>query len=79
MTLLYFGIARDCAGVSGETISLDRDVTVTQLWDLLVERRPALAACRSLSRVAVDMHYAGENDLVPQGAEVAIIPPVAGG
>jgi molybdopterin converting factor subunit 1 len=79
ITVLYFGWARDCAGIVSERIETTDPLSVSRLWDILIERRPRLAECRSSSRMAVDMNYADDADLVPDGSEVALIPPVAGG
>lgn len=79
MTLLYFGVARDCAGCQSETIETPDALSVSALWDLLLERHPGLSACRAISRIAVNMDYVADDAIVPPGAEVAIIPPVAGG
>jgi molybdopterin converting factor subunit 1 len=78
-TILYFGWARDCAGVESEQIELAGAVTVDELWSELIRRHPGLAACRSSSRIAVNMRYVDDRALIERGSEVAIIPPVAGG
>jgi MoaE-MoaD fusion protein len=46
---------------------------------LLAERHPALRALLPHLRVAVDQEFAGPTAPVRGGAEVALIPPVAGG
>ena len=79
MTILYFGPARECAGIPSERIEHDGPLALDALWGLLIERHPRLAECRPISRVAVDMEYLDEERSIPAGAEVAIIPPVAGG
>jgi molybdopterin converting factor subunit 1 len=79
MTILYFGPARDCAGMYSETVSLDGPLTIDQLWSWLIERHPRLAECRAISRIAVDMEYLSDGDVITDASEVAIIPPVAGG
>jgi molybdopterin synthase catalytic subunit len=79
MTILYFGPARDCAGIQSEPLGERGPLALDDLWRLLIERHPRLAECRSISRVAVDMEYIDDGGIVPEGAEVAIIPPVAGG
>ncbi len=78
MRVLYFGPARDCAGMESEEIAAD-GLTVNQLWNELIARHPALEPCRRISRVAIDMNYATEQQVINSTSEVAIIPPVAGG
>lgn len=79
MNVLYFGVARDCAGISSEEIDLAEGSTVEELWSALVARHPGLAACKGISRIAVDMSYVGEGETISGAREIAIIPPVAGG
>ena len=77
--ILYFGVARDLAGTSSEEVIVSGVTTLEGLWPMLIARHPALEAIRPISRVALDMQYATDDMLVSDSAEVAIIPPVAGG
>ncbi|MEP7219762.1 MAG: MoaD/ThiS family protein [Bacteroidota bacterium] len=79
MTILYFGLARDHAGISSEEISGRESITLEMLWTMLIDRHPSLELSRRVSRVAVDMEYVNDGALIPPNAEIAIIPPVAGG
>jgi molybdopterin synthase catalytic subunit len=76
----YFAAARDAAGLGDEAIDLvTTDPTVAAVRAALLAHRPALARVLAHSRLAVDRRFARDDDEVPDGAEVAIIPPVAGG
>jgi molybdopterin converting factor subunit 1 len=79
MTILYFGLARDHAGISSEEIAVRENITLEMLWTLLIDRHPSLELSRRVSRVAVDMEYVNDGAIIPPNAEIAIIPPVAGG
>jgi molybdopterin converting factor subunit 1 len=79
MTVLYFGIARDCAGLSREELVVAPGVTAAELWSELIGRHPGLASCRAISRMAADMEYVEDADAISGAREIAIIPPVAGG
>jgi MoaE-MoaD fusion protein len=79
-SVLYFAAARERAGVSQEQLSaLPAPGTVRALLEVLGERHPALRPLFPHLRVAVDQTFAQLEDVVPEGAEVALIPPVAGG
>ena len=78
LTVLYFAAAREAAGTDRETLDA-APPTVADLRRLLVERHPALARVLVRCRIALDQRFATEADPVPPGAEVAVIPPVAGG
>ena len=78
-TILYFAVARERAGAARETLDIPAGVTVKALLDLLSQRHPELAPLLPHLRVAVNREFVREEDQVPAGAELAIIPPVAGG
>jgi molybdopterin converting factor subunit 1 len=77
--ILYFGVARDLAGRDAEELELGAAATVDGLWELLLERHPSLDRVRGIARLAIDMEYAVADSSVAGAAEIAIIPPVAGG
>jgi molybdopterin synthase catalytic subunit len=78
VTVLYFAVAREAAGIDSEPLT-GAPATVGDLRALLAERHPALARVLPRCRLAVNQEFAGDGDPVPEGAEVAVIPPVAGG
>jgi MoaE-MoaD fusion protein len=75
--VLYFAAARERAGVPLD--ELEGGGTVADVLARVVALRPGLGAIVGQCRVAVDQAFAKPGDVVPDGAEVAIIPPVAGG
>lgn len=78
-TILYFGWAREVTGCDREELSIDSSISVDQLWDQLIDLHPGLEVCRSSSRLAIDLEYATAGNRIGNEAEVAVIPPVAGG
>jgi len=80
MTILYFGIARDLAGVASEDLPFAVTPDTEALWSTIIARHPALAECRFACRLAADLEYIPTGASVPEGTrEIAVIPPVAGG
>jgi MoaE-MoaD fusion protein len=77
--VLYFGPAREASGVDEEDLEGEKIQTVDQFWSVVIARHPRLAGLRASSRLAVDMVYAREDADIGAAAEIAIIPPVAGG
>ena len=79
MEILLFGITREIVGDSvlkiPEHANL-RDVNDLRAW--LDERYPQFKGLSSLA-IAINQEYAQNNDLLPPGAEIALIPPVSGG
>lgn len=78
VTVLYFAGAREAAGTARETLEPPPE-TVAALRALLLERHPGLARVLPRCRVAVDEEFAADGAALPDGAEVALIPPVSGG
>ena len=78
----YFAAAREAAGVPQEALSTPEMLTVAELRALLEGLHPALKPLWPHLRVAINQRFVpqGATDTpVPSGAEVALIPPVAGG
>jgi molybdopterin synthase sulfur carrier subunit len=76
VTVLYFASLRDSAGVASETV--DKPVSLTSLYAEL-RLRHGFAMAQEKLRVAVDGAFSDWNAVVPDGAEIAFIPPVSGG
>lgn len=79
VTVLYFAAAREKAGLSSERLALPPDASVAELLAAVQARHPALTEVLPRCRVAIDQSFAAADARVPEGAEVALIPPVAGG
>lgn len=77
--LKYFAAARERAGTSSEDLPLPSPATVAALLEQACARHPALRPLLPHLRVAVNQEFAAPADAVPEDAEVALIPPVAGG
>lgn len=79
VTVRFFAAARERAGRASLDLELREGATVRELLAALVAQLPALEALLPRVRVAVAEEFAAPDDVVPAGAEVALIPPVAGG
>lgn len=60
-------------------MELPEGATVRSALERIAALHPSLAPLMPHLRVAVNQEFAGVDDLVPNGAELALIPPVAGG
>jgi MoaE-MoaD fusion protein len=76
--VLYFAGARDAAGTPREALE-PVPASVADLRRALAERHPALARLLPRCRIAVDEEFADDGAPLRDGAEVALVPPVAGG
>ncbi|MCY0996530.1 molybdopterin converting factor subunit 1 [Myxococcus sp. MISCRS1] len=79
VTVLYFAAARERAGTARERVEVPEGATVEVVLQLLAAAHPGLAPLLPHLRVAVDQEFVGAEAPVRAGAEVALIPPVAGG
>jgi molybdopterin synthase catalytic subunit len=79
ITVRYFAAARAAVGVDVEVVAIEAAGTVAALRTLLVTRHPALARVLRQSRIAVNERFVADDSVVVAGADVAVIPPVAGG
>lgn len=77
--LVYLGPARDWAGMDGETVEVANGATVDEVADGLWKRLSGLGERRAVLRFAVNQVFAEKNQVLSEGDEVAIIPPVSGG
>jgi molybdopterin synthase sulfur carrier subunit len=78
--ILYFAAVRDLVGLDEEALSLQEDVrTIADLAALLARHHPVLAGRLSAVRFARNETFARSDELLSDGDEIALIPPVAGG
>lgn len=75
----YFAAAREAVGLEQEELELAPGARVAEVLAAVERRWPVLAPLLPRLRVAVQQEFASLEDPVPDGAEVALIPPVAGG
>ena len=79
ITVKLFAVARQRAGCEAIEVELPEPPTVGNLRVALVEQHPSLANILPHARFAIDSEYTSDQAVVPQSAEIAIIPPVSGG
>lgn len=77
--VLLFARARELAGRDVLEVEAAEGLTVAALREAIGEQVPALRTFAGRCAVAVGGAYAVEGDVVAEGAEVALIPPVSGG
>jgi molybdopterin converting factor subunit 1 len=79
LRVLLFARARDLAKADAVAMELPAGATVGQLRRQLADEKPALADLLRRSAVAVNGEFARDDAVVPEGAEIALLPPVSGG
>jgi len=79
LSVQLFALARDLAGGSPLVIPWTAGRTVADLRQALVIAAPNLTLILPACVLAVNSTYATDATVIPEGAEVACIPPVSGG
>ncbi len=79
LRVLFFGPLVDLTGCPSLELTLRDSSTVQELLDTLFLKWPALHDWDASLLIAVNLSYSVRTELIPPGAEVAIMPPVQGG
>jgi len=79
VTVLFFAAAADAAGHFSETVELQSGTTAGQLQERLLQMYPALARFGDSLALAVNREVATMDQVLADGDEVALLPPMSGG
>jgi molybdopterin converting factor subunit 1 len=79
ITVKFFAILRERAGAGEISKDIQDGSTIAQLWASLQQDYPKLAAPGFRLLYAVNQNYVTPEQVLKDGDEVAIIPPVSGG
>lgn len=77
--VLFFSTFRDRVGEKSVDMEIPSGINVLKFKDLLGEKYPSLKESLDFILVAVNKDYVFDEDIIPEGAEVAVFPPVSGG
>ncbi len=77
--VLFFATLREKTGLRETTIEFSAGARIMDIKQMLVERFPEIKQNMETIIVAVNREFAFDEDLVVDGAEIALFPPVSGG
>jgi molybdopterin converting factor subunit 1 len=77
--VLFFATLREKTGVRETTVEFQSGANISDIKVLLLEKYPNLKTSMDTIIVAMNHEFAFDENLVPDGAEIAIFPPVSGG
>ena len=77
--ILFFATMRTRAKRSSIHLELEDNVTVAALKEIIIAQIPALEASLHHTLVSINHEFAFDEEIIPQGAEIALFPPVSGG
>ncbi len=79
ISVLFFATMRDHIGEKRISLDVKENISVLDLKALLTERYPNAAGALEATLVSINREYAFAEDIIPDGAEVAMFPHVSGG
>lgn len=77
--VLAFARLRELLGFGERRVEVPDGTTLGALWQRLAADAPQLAGLRASTRFARNGELVGENTVVRDGDEIALLPPVGGG
>ncbi|GBG25540.1 Molybdopterin synthase sulfur carrier subunit [Hondaea fermentalgiana] len=77
--VLYFARSREVSGRALETWRLEEGATTKDLEEKLVHKYEGLKELTGVCAWAVNEEYVDDSQVLADGDEVAIIPPISGG
>lgn len=77
--VLLFATLRDRAGSKTLEIEIPDGTTVQGLKEQIARQYPTLSEAMKTVLISINREYAFDEAIVPDGAEVAMFPPVSGG
>ena len=79
VSILFFAQLKDLAGKNRITLQIPAGTTVAGLRQILETQFPLLQTRIKTTLVSINQEFALDGDLIPEGAEIALFPPVSGG
>jgi molybdopterin synthase catalytic subunit len=79
ISVIYFATFRDLTGLREERINLPGETKVEDFKRYLLELHPAIEKSLPTAVLAINREFAFSEDIIQDGDEVAVFPPVSGG
>jgi molybdopterin converting factor small subunit len=79
ISVLFFATMRDHIGERKISLEIPPDSHVHDLKSILAERYPNATGALDATLVSINRDYAFDEDIIPDGAEIAMFPHVSGG
>lgn len=79
ITIRFFALLRDRAGVDQMTLSVSKGATVSDATKMIADQCPSLRELLNRIAFALNREYVEADAVLHEGDELALIPPVSGG
>ncbi len=77
--VLFFATLRDLAGTQEVSVDVENGTNVQELKTILASLYPSINGSVNNVLIAVNREFAFDEDIIPEGAEIGLFPPVSGG
>jgi molybdopterin converting factor subunit 1 len=77
--ILFFATLKEKAGMAEMDMDIPEGIAVSDFKDFLFKKFPQLPQSRANVVVAINKEFAFDQEQIPNGAEIALFPPVSGG
>lgn len=77
--IMFFATLRTRAERRSMELEIENNLTVAGLKEILIAQIPALEASLPSTLISINREFAFDEELIPEGAEIALFPPVSGG
>ena len=79
ISILFFANLREIVGMKAISLDIPHGSTIAELKGQIADLYPLLAPHLETTLISVNKEYGFDDEVVPEGAEVALFPPVSGG
>ena len=79
ITVKLFAAYQEAYGVPELILNFPRQTTVSDILEQLISEHPELNKWRNLTRFGVNLQFVEPENILQNGDEVVLIPPVSGG
>jgi len=79
ITVKLFAAYQEAYGVPELILEVPPQTTVSAILDQLISKHPELNQWRNLTRFGVNLQFVEPENILQNGDEVVLIPPVSGG
>lgn len=79
ITVLFFANLRELTGLKQASLDLPEKTNVAQFKDIVAQNFPEISASLGTTLVSINKEFGFDEDVIPDGANVALFPPVSGG
>lgn len=79
INVLFFASYKDHIGEKKVQLEVEKIISVDELKNILGKKYPQIDSSINSALISINNEFSFDEDIIPEGAEVAVFPPVSGG